>query len=126
MEVAKAGAFTRESYECAMTGIVGALLAKIRAYAAFLQGEVQGRSTTARLYVTEAELAMRYAMQPIWAWVEAIWDGTVTKEEAISAWKYAMQSVIMANKPHEKIIGGVGALCGAMHKMGWPSFASFK
>ena len=60
--------------------------------------------------------------------METIWDMIVTKEEAISAWKYAMQTVMVAVKPHGKIIGGVGALCGAMRRLGWhmPSFTSFK
>ena len=74
-----------------MTGIADAPLARIRAYAASLHGEMQGRSTTARLCVTEVEPAERDIIQPMKAWVEAIWDRMIEKEEAMDAWIHAMR-----------------------------------
>ena len=60
--------------------------------------------------------------------MQAVWDGRLEKKDAEDAWKYAIKDVAMAKRPQERIIGGAGALQGAIIRLGWamPSYTLFR
>ena len=127
-QVFRMGVFASISYECVVHGVTDARLREVRAYAASMYGETRGRSASARLIVTGSDPSEKYVVGPIKLWVQAIWDGVMEKRDAEDAWKYAIKDVAMARRPHERIIGGAGALHGAILRLGWsmPSYTSFR
>ena len=119
MYVARAALIPSVTYGASVTGMCDGMLATVRAMMAKTRGKMGGRSTSARLYMEEADPGVNVVVEPVMQWVEAWWEGIISKETMEEAWRYAIKEVGMAARPNVKVEGGAGALMASLRRLNW-------
>jgi len=87
------------------------------AHAAF--GKASGMSAYARLSLTGGMPGAAQAIEPITAWAEAVFDGTVRPEILKAAWRHAVLKVNGAENPFDAVGGPATATVAAAGRLGW-------
>ena len=119
MHIAATTVTTSITYGTTICGMTDGLLAALRTFVARTRGKLAGRSTTARLLMEGVDPGEKVIIGPVRQWVEAWWDGQVSKDIMQKAWRHAIVSVGMAPRPNAKVQGGAGALFASLRRLGW-------
>ena len=95
-----------------------ALVRQLRTQMAKSFGPIEGRSTTARLLLEEADVSLTVAIKTVMSWVCGAWDGLIEDAVLQRAWKQACISNITAGK-RRGALTGAAAYVTALHQLGW-------
>ena len=89
-------------------------------------GPTAGRSTTARLLLEDADVALTLSTKTITAWVAGVWDNLVEQETLASALRLAHRRAIATSEGPRGVLSGAAAYLDALRQVGWkaPSFDS--
>ena len=106
-------------YGSSLTGVTETLLSGIRSVAASTFGNQKGRSTTVRLALRKADLAVPLMRSPVKAWLTAVWDRSLDADTLRGALTAAQAAALRGGNPHAAVQGGAGAYVAALFRVGW-------
>ncbi len=108
-------------YGASVTGPSVAMVRELGSVTAEAFGRMGGRSVWARLGVRGADHRVGLVLRPVRAWVEAVWEGRVNKEDMAEAWKYAQRITGLSARPHRTANGAARSYIAALGRLGWSS-----
>eukprot|EP00972_Heterocapsa_arctica_P048359 7131589-Heterocapsa_arctica.AAC.1 len=88
-------------------------------------GEMRGRSAFARLQLAAFDVGALMAVDPITEWAKAVWDGLVSRDDLKAAWRKAIVSVGLADRPFQAATGPAGATVASARRIGWRMCSPF-
>ncbi len=108
-------------YGASVTGPSVAMVRELGAITAGAFGPMGGRSVWGRLGVRGADHRIGLILTPIRAWLEAVWEGEVGKDDLLAAWKYAQRVTGLSARPHRSALGAARSYVAALTRLGWRS-----
>ncbi len=108
-------------YGATVTGPSCALVRELGTVAAGAYGPMGGRSVWGRLAVRGADHRVGLILAPVRAWLEAVWEGRIEKEEMLAAWKLAQRVTGLSTRPHSTAHGAARSYIAALARLGWRS-----
>ncbi len=119
--VAATGIAPAAKYGATVTGPSCALVRELGSLTAETFGKMRGRSVWARLGVRGADHRIALILRPIRAWVEAVWQGRVSADDMLDAWRYAQRVTGLSTRPHRTANGAARSFIAALTRLGWRS-----
>ncbi len=108
-------------YGASVTGPSCALVRELGTITAEAFGRMGGRSVWARLGVRGADHRIGLVLRPVRAWVEAVWEGRLDREDMEEAWKLAQRVTGLSARPHRTANGAARSYIAALSRLGWSS-----
>ncbi len=108
-------------YGASVTGPSNALVRELGSLTAEAFGRMRGRSVWARLGIRGADHRVGLVLRPIRAWVEALWEGRVSRDDMTQAWRYAQRVTGLSRRPHRTANGAARSFIAALGRLGWRS-----
>ena len=121
----RTGAAPAFRYGSGVFGVNPTGVKAIRSFSCQVQGKMDGRCSFARLSLTKYDPGAEVSLVPVQDWARAVWDGWVTREELQKAWKMAMSTVAVADRPFAAVIGPAGAYVASAIRAGWKLPSAF-
>ncbi len=84
-------------------------------------GRMGGRSVWARLGIRGADHRIGLVLRPIRAWLEAVWEGRLSADDMMDAWRYAQRVTGLSARPHRTANGAARSYIAALRRLGWRS-----
>ena len=59
------------------------------------------------------------AVDPIYEWARAAWDGLVSADDMRVAWRRAVVTIGLSQRPFGDVVGPAGAMVASARRLGW-------
>ncbi len=119
--VAATGLAPAAKYGASVTGPSCAVVRQLGSVTAEAYGKMGGRSVWARLGVRGADHRIGLILKPVRAWIEAVWEGRLGREDMADAWRYAQRITGLSRRPHRTANGAARSFIAALGRLGWHS-----
>ena len=107
------------TYGSSVTSCSPKLVQQLRVHTARTYGPLEGKSTTARLLMEEADVRSKLAVKTVMDWVQGVWDNVVEKEAMAAALRGAWTEHMALAGVVRGALTGATAYLSALGQMGW-------
>ena len=115
----RTGAAPAMRYGAVVVGSTDSAIRAARRFSCAVGGEMRGRSAFARLQLAGYDVGAQMATDPISSWAKAVWDNFGGKDNLAVAWRRAMTTVALAERPFSQVTGPAGAMVASALRLGW-------